>query len=61
MTICPTSAAPGSPAELKEGTDETQVEHNETMEQADQDMTPADSDYNVVTGAVIAQNPTINA
>ena len=50
-----------SPAELKEETDETQVEHNETMEQADQDMTPADSDYNVVTGAVIAQNPTINA
>ena len=50
-----------SPAELKAETDETPVELNETMEQADQDMTPANNDCNVVTGAVIAQNPTINA
>jgi len=51
----------GSPAEIKEETDEATAETNETMEQVDQDMTPADGDYNVVTGAVIAQNTTIDA
>ena len=50
-----------SPAEVKEETDETQVEHNETMEQADQEMTAVEGDYNVVTGAEITQDPTIDA
>jgi hypothetical protein len=51
----------GSPAEVKEETDETQVENNETMEQADQEMTAVEGDYNVVTGAEITQDPTIDA
>ena len=34
---------------------------NETTEQVDQDMTPNDGDYNVVTGAAIAQNATVDA
>ena len=50
-----------SPAEVKQETDETQVEHNETMEQADQEMTAVEGDYNVVTGAEITQDPTIEA
>ena len=31
------------------------------MEQADQDMTAAEGDYNVVTGAEITQDQTIDA
>ena len=51
----------GSPAEIKEAIDEATVETNETMEQADQDMTAADGDYNVVTGADITELPSTDA